>query len=175
MWNLINRTCGRGREKASLPALLVHQGGTVDTPSGVADVLNRHFAAVGRDTVADLNIPADISQRIISQLGIPHGSFTIGSIEPEDVVEALSGIRAGWSTGVAGIPDKILVAGSIGIAVPLAKIFSLSVKLGVFPRRLRDAKVVPIFKRKGSKDNPANYRPISLIDVISKAFEKIVK
>ena len=44
MWNLINRTCGRGREKASLPALLAHQGGTVDTPSGVADVLNRHRA-----------------------------------------------------------------------------------------------------------------------------------
>ena len=39
-------------------------------------------------------------------------------IEPEDVVEALSGIRAGWSTGVAGIPDKILVAVCIALDIP---------------------------------------------------------
>ena len=42
-----------------------------------------------------------------------------------------------------------------------------------FPNRLKVARVIPLFK-KGSKTNPANYRPISILSVISKIAEKIM-
>ena len=38
----------------------------------------------------------------------------------------------------------------------------------------KTARVIPIFKGKGSKDDPKNYRPISVISHVAKLFEKCV-
>ena len=43
----------------------------------------------------------------------------------------------------------------------------------IFPERLKLAKVIPVFK-KGDSKLITNYRPISLLPVISKVLEKII-
>ena len=45
--------------------------------------------------------------------------------------------------------------------------------LGSFPDACKIAKVKPLFK-KGSKTDPSNYRPISLLPLLSKVFERVV-
>ena len=52
-------------------------------------------------------------------------------------------------------------------------IVNQSLCTGIFPDRLKIAKVIPLFK-KGDQHVLDNYRPISLLPVISKVFEKIV-
>ena len=52
-------------------------------------------------------------------------------------------------------------------------IIFLSIKSKIFPDPFKLAKMKPIFK-KGSRMDPSNYRPISLLPLISKIFEKIV-
>ena len=59
------------------------------------------------------------------------------------------------------------------IAKPLAHIFNLSLKTGIFPNKLKVSRVVPIFKN-GDKHLCDNYRPISLVNTIAKILEKIV-
>ena len=62
---------------------------------------------------------------------------------------------------------------SIYIAPVLALIVNQSLKTGIFPEKLKIAQVMPLYK----KDSPYvldNYRPISLLPVISKVFEKVV-
>ena len=59
------------------------------------------------------------------------------------------------------------------ISTPLCHIFNMSLQEGKFPDALKIAKVTPIYK-KGPKDAPGNYRPISVLPVIGKIFEKIV-
>ena len=49
---------------------------------------------------------------------------------------------------------------------------NLSIKLNFFTRSCKIAKVKPLFK-KGSKTNPQNYHPISLISLLSKIIERI--
>ena len=44
---------------------------------------------------------------------------------------------------------------------------------GIFPDKLKIAKVIPLFK-KGGKSILSNYRPISLLPSISKLFEKVI-
>ena len=56
---------------------------------------------------------------------------------------------------------------------PLLYICNLSLNRGVFPKKLKIAKVTPIFK-KGQKENINNYRPISVLPTFSKLIEKIV-
>ena len=71
------------------------------------------------------------------------------------------------------LPTFLLVAARELICVPLSKIINESFKSGVFPNSLKLTEVVPIFKS-GASHSKANYRPISLLPVYSKIFEKCV-
>ena len=55
----------------------------------------------------------------------------------------------------------------------LATLINESFSSGDFPDKLKIAKVITLH-RKGSTDNPSNYRPISLLSVFSKIFEKVM-
>ena len=65
------------------------------------------------------------------------------------------------------------------VAPSLTSIFSKSILTGIYPNDWKMAKVtnyykiIPLFK-KGIKSDPNNYRPISVIPIISKVFERIV-
>ena len=59
------------------------------------------------------------------------------------------------------------------IFVFLAKIFNNCIDIAYFPDSCRIAKIIAIFKD-GSKQNVRNYRPISLLTVFSKIFEKLL-
>ena len=60
------------------------------------------------------------------------------------------------------------------IGVPLKKIINMSFEMGIYPTKLKIAKVNPIFKNKGDPLQFENYRPISLLSNINKIFEKLV-
>ena len=59
------------------------------------------------------------------------------------------------------------------IITPLTLVINQIFNTGIFPDKLKIAKVVPIFK-KGDNTLMNNYRPISLLPVISKVIEKII-
>jgi len=67
----------------------------------------------------------------------------------------------------------MLKATAHSISVPLARLFTLSLSKGRFPKMWKLAGVVPIPKS-SSKHNPSNYRPVSLLSVVSKLLERIV-
>ena len=55
----------------------------------------------------------------------------------------------------------------------LAKIINTSFSDGIFPQKLKNSRVVPIFKER-SKNEMRNYRPISLLSSLSKIYEKLM-
>jgi len=55
----------------------------------------------------------------------------------------------------------------------LTDIFNNCVQNGIFPDKLKLAKVIPIFNS-GAKDIASNYRPISILSHFSKIFEKLM-
>jgi hypothetical protein len=59
------------------------------------------------------------------------------------------------------------------IASPLSHIINLSIIQGVVPDDLKLARVVPLFK-KNDKTDVGNYRPVSILSVISKVLERII-
>ena len=63
--------------------------------------------------------------------------------------------------------------GSSVLAGPITKIINLSISLSSFPDKCKHAKLKPHFK-KGATTIPKNYRPISLLLLISKIIEKII-
>ena len=60
------------------------------------------------------------------------------------------------------------------VAYPLALVMKKTLEDGSMPEDWRTANVTPIF-RKGAKNNPGNYRPVSLTSVCCKMLESIIK
>ena len=59
------------------------------------------------------------------------------------------------------------------LSTPLCFLINLSISTGIFPDKIKVARVVPAYK----SDNPSlfcNYRPISILPCFSKFFEKVV-
>ena len=75
--------------------------------------------------------------------------------------------------GVDEIPSRFLKDGAEILAKPISDIINLSIKLSTFPDKCKIAKLIPLFK-KGSKTDPKNYRPISLLPFLSKLIEKAI-
>ena len=56
----------------------------------------------------------------------------------------------------------------------LAKLFNMCLKESCFPDCWKTSSVVPVFKNVGERSTTKNYRPVSLLSVASKVFEKLV-
>jgi hypothetical protein len=72
------------------------------------------------------------------------------------------------------IPGKLLRLAALNISSPIAHIVNRVITSSRFPSDWKIAKVVPIYKGKGEKQNPSNYRPISLLPVVPKIFERVI-
>lgn len=91
---------------------------------------------------------------------------------PEEVLKLILSIRNTNSVGYDQISTVALKNVAHLIAEPLCHIINLSLEQGIFPNKLKFAVVKPLHK-KGSKTDMGNYRPITLILVLSKIFEKV--
>ena len=83
-------------------------------------------------------------------------------VTEEDIKCALKSLNVNKSKGPDGIHPRVLKELADQIASPLCKIFNRSIKEGKIPDMWREAEVRPIFK-KGKKNDPGNYRPVSLL------------
>ena len=90
-----------------------------------------------------------------------------------DIKKSLNNLKVSKATGVDGIPAKILKLSSNIISPSLTYIFNLSISTGIFVDDWKKAKVIPIYKSEDRK-KCENYRPISILPIISKVFEKEV-
>ena len=68
----------------------------------------------------------------------------------------------------------MLKARACSITPAITKLFNLSIKLGMLPSEWKLAQVNPVPKQ-GSKSDLANYRPISLLSILSKLLEKHIQ
>ena len=77
------------------------------------------------------------------------------------------------SHGLYSCPTRLLKCSRHIISAPLATLINNSVQRGISPSKLKHAKIIPIFKD-GDEAEPGNYRPISLISVFNRLFQKIM-
>ena len=72
------------------------------------------------------------------------------------------------------ISNKAVQLAAPFIKKSLCHIVNLSISQGIFPSKLKMAKIIPIYK-KGKHDLCSNYRPISLLSVFHKIIETCMK
>ena len=95
-------------------------------------------------------------------------------VTPEMVAKKTKAMKDNKSPGVDGIPPKLLMETVEQISIPLARVFNLSLKEGVVPFEWKQTNIIPLFK-KGSRNKSENYRLVSLMSVICKLLERLIK
>ena len=93
---------------------------------------------------------------------------------PQEIETEISLLPYNKALAFYSTPVKLLKLAKSVISIPLTKIFNQSALTGVYPAKLKlYAKVIPVFKGEG-ETLPENYRPISLLSIYTRLFERLL-
>ena len=171
-WGKINELLSRNRKSSELPSYFCVDGSTITSNQEIANCFNKFFSSIGPSLAQSIQGPPDksfedyLKQKILF-------SFSFDTINPDIVLKCINDLKSKSSFGHDKISSITLKHIGTEIAPTLSLIINQSLLTGIFPDSLKIAKIVPVFK----KEDPHitdNYRPISLLPIISKIFEKIV-
>ena len=96
------------------------------------------------------------------------------SITPKMVRKVVMNLDLSKAFGPDCIPVVVLKNCESELSYILAELFNKSLKESCFPDYWKVSSVVPVFKNVGERSTAKNYRPVSLLSVVSKVFEKLV-
>ena len=91
----------------------------------------------------------------------------------ETVLKLLSDMDENEAAGLDNLSGKFLEDGATVLPKLISQNCNLSIKYSIFPSDCKIAKLKALFK-KGSVTDPKNYRPISLLSLVSKIIEKVI-
>ena len=151
----------------------------VTDKKSISGGFNKFFTTVG------INL-ADKIKGQNSKLGIPFdhtanvkrsaGNFSFHWVDTDTILKIIQNLKNKSSSGVDGISNILLKVIAPYIIKPLFKIYNRSLRTGTVPNAFKIAKIIPIYKGResGSQHEYTNYRPISLLQSMSKVLEKLV-
>ena len=170
-WQILNEVTGRTQTKSCTINQLSSKGKTVEGRVDIANTLNDFFSSIG--TEINNSVPfSTVDPNVYIQSDEPDTCYFY-PVDAENIRTILGNLN---DSGGANCPtsSKVLKLLAPAIIGPLSHIVNLAFETGCFPDRLKISSVTPIFKQ-GKKDDPGNYRPISVLSPISKIIEKCMK
>ena len=137
----------------------------------VANKFNDFFISVVQNLVSKLG---NINKSFKDYLQDPqYEKFFIKPVTSFEVSDLIKNLDESKSPDPYNIPVKLIKLIPYNMSVALTDIFNESFKSGIFPDLLKLAHVTPVHKG-NSRLTVTNYRPISVLPIISKVFEQIV-
>ena len=149
-------------------------GDPILDPETTANKFNEFFTSLHKDLISSGKKRTYNSSKLSNFVDskVPEGiEFDIPPVSASFIHQQLQNLKVNKATGVDDISAKYLKLSASVISQPLATILNLSIASGIYPDDLKKAKVTPIFK-KGEKQDINNYRPISVLPVITGIFER---
>ena len=162
-WRISNSILNRG--KSTIPPLF-NGPEVLTTATDKANLFARNFSK--NSTLDDSSqvlpdFPSRTEQRLSSR-----------KITSRMVAKVIHNLDTFKATGPDRIPSIVLKMCSSELSPVLAKLYNRCLTESCFPSCWKSSSVVPAFKNDGERSDPGNYRPISLLPIISKIFESFI-
>lgn len=164
-WRTINHILGKPKHTSRNETIILNNEST-----NAAETFNQYFLKIGSHNINDEEYPYNAHLNYLKDP--PNFSFYLSPVTENEIKSLLNSFKP-TSPGYDDIPPKLLRLTSEFIAAPLCYTINLSFKTGIFPSKLKIAKVTPIYKT-GDVKETNNYRPISILLAFSKIFEKCI-
>ena len=97
------------------------------------------------------------------------------SITSKIVKKVITNLDSSKASGPDCLPVVVLKNCEPELSYIIAKLFNNCLKESCFPDCWKGSSVVPVFKTVRERSTAKNYRPVSLLSVVSKVFEKLVR
>ena len=168
----------KGSDNSSSNICLKIDGNICFDKKLIADTFNNFYTTVACKLVEKLPkcvqmYGCSFVNQFYAEKGVFPNSYSFSLISESKVLKYLTSLSAHKATGLDGIPSHFIKDGSSIIAGPLTHIINLSLIQGIVPDDLKSARVVPLYK-KNDKLSVGNYRPVSILNIVSKIFERVV-
>lgn len=160
-WKIINHE--RGRNSFCNP----HSNISVN-------VFVNYFSTVAKVIINSLPVINATAKNFLQNLPRTRDSFFFLPTNPNEVVEVIDNMKSTNSFDIYNINSKIIKEIKVILSEPLSELYNMSFCQGIFPDIFKRTKLIPLFKG-GDVNIADNYRPISIVPILGKVLEHLVK
>ena len=157
-------------KNSAVPSLLDQSGRIIEDDHEKAELLNSFFVRQSSQSASAGDLPVVNTEPVTD----PSQILTQFEVSLDDVRQALRTLDPRKAPGCDGLPTRLIVMVAEEIAPCVHHIFTLSLRTANLPPDWKSAIAIPVYKERGSRQQASNYRPISLLSVLSKCLEKVV-
>ena len=171
-WKIIKQVINK-RSKSTNIDLLKDSGREIVDMQEISNTMNSYFCSVGKDLASKIEDAPNPMLTGEYNLNPDNRRFNFRPIVVQDIRDAMGKIKTSKSLGSDNISSYFLKLATPYIENSLVFMFNTSLETSQFPDSWKNARITPIFKD-GDRAEKSNYRPISVLPVISRLFEKLV-
>ena len=169
-WRIINELTSRKSKGTFVNEVILNNGNSIHDPLELSEAFNDYFSNIGPRLANEIHVNDSCPSYVDYLSGTCDSRFELKTTTVSAVFSLLSKLSKSKATGLDKIPARLLRDCADLITSPLCTIFNQS---GVFPDEWKLSKVIPLFKQ-GERSDLNNYRPISIVPVLAKVFERII-
>lgn len=162
------------KRKTNNKIVILKNEDTITDPIIISNEFNSHFIAMPEKLVSNISSQTLLSKTFMDNLiyGI-NTEFVLDEINENQVGEIIRSLKPNVACGVYQISTKFVQRYSDKLTPVLQRLINRCLENKIFPDILKTAKIIPIHKS-GAETNVDNFRPIAILNVFSKIFEKII-
>ena len=152
-------------------------GISVSRTKGKLQILHQHYQLLGTsviDSAFDDEWKFEVEEKVLAYSKHNLKDLDLDKeIEESEIVRCIKKLKNNKTGGSDGIVSELLKYGGVGMVKMLGKLYAHIWKEECVPMKWREGLIVSLFK-KGNKEDPGNYRGITLLSVVGKLFCKIL-
>ena len=168
-WNVIKRILNKNKKSITINTIQ-HASKTVTDSAEIANVFNNFFTNVGTDLAKKIPFTNKLPSSFLKDK--MYNSMVLEQVTPDELDKIIHGLKNS-AVGHDDVDAGHLKAAYQFIKIPLLHICNQSLLQGIFPSDLKMARVNPLFKA-GDSMKVNNYRPVSILPVLSKVLERLM-
>ena len=161
-----------GEKKVTSPNIKINDVVSSDKQC-IANAFNKFFASAASKLMATVRSTCGHNHRDPNTSIRQYPPFNFLEISEEFVLSQLRSLKSGKAVGLDRIPARLLKDSADIVVKPVTFIINTSLRTSKVPCDWKSARVIPLFK-KGKADEMDNYRPVSILPVLSKVLERAV-
>ena len=169
MWQQINKILHKNKNKDHVTCIKTEKE-IISDPFATGNKFNEFYTCVTSKLVSKIKTKSSYHKFLDSKQ--PDSMF-LQPTNKSEIDKIIKSLDSNKSSDIYGMSPKLLKILSPAISETLSNIFNESFALGVLPDHMKLAMITPIFKG-GSKLDVSNYRPVSVLPIISKVLEKLM-
>ena len=171
-WKILNKVINKKYNKPTYPEYFLKNNTRISKKEDIANGFNHFFTNVGANLAKSIPLPdKDVSIYDYLEGEVGHTMF-LNPVDDQEIIRTVQNCKNKMSTDYNDINMLMVKKIITQIVRPFVHICNVTFQTGVFPDKMKIAKVVPLFKS-GEKNVFTNYRPISLLPQFSKILEKL--